>query len=172
MTAALQPAWQRLTRPDSGLLLEDAPLRIDVEGAFLWVEVGSNKRGSTVATGVILQKLATLTDPRTGEPVFVRLARRGDAGSWPAAWHHPGDILAQAAPGYTLAVSPGTRGFFSEAPVYGQVGYDARLPTMQGTFIAAGRGVSAEGDRGIVRLPDIASMLATFLGMPPLTDNH
>ncbi len=193
VTAALQPAWQRLTRPDSGLLLEDAPLCIDVEGAFLSVEVGSNKRGSTVATGVILQKLealtdprmrerlspdvasvilqklATLTDSRTGEPVFVRLARRGDAGPWAAAWPYPGDVLAQAAPGYVLSAKPDVRAVFSEAPIYGQAVFDARL---QGTLIAAGRGVSAGGDRDTVRLPDIASMLATFLGMPSLTDNH
>jgi hypothetical protein len=196
VTAALQPAWQRLRQPDSGLLLEDAPLRIDVEGAFLWVEVGSNKRGSTVATGVILQKLAALTDPRmrgrlspdvasvilqklatltdsrTGEPVFIRLARRGDAGPWAAAWPYPGDVLAQAAPGYVLSAKPDIRAVFSEAPIYGQAVFDARLQAMQGTFIAAGRGVSAGGDRDIVRLPDIASMLATFLGMPSLTDDH
>jgi hypothetical protein len=172
VTTALQPAWQRLTRPDSGLLLEDAPLCIDVEGAFLSVEVGSNKKGSTVATGVILQKLAALTDPRTGEPVFVRLASRGDAGPWTAAWPYPDDVLAQAAPGYVLSAKPDVRAVFSEAPIYGQAVFDARLQAMQGTFIAAGRGVSAGGGRDIVRLPDIASMLATFLGMPSLTDNH
>ena len=173
VTAAMKPVWQRLAELDGGLLPRDVPPRIYVEGAFLSVEIGHDEAAESAAVrGAVSRALAALTDPRTGEPVLARVTHRGDAGSWAAAWPYPGDVLAQAAPGYALSAKPGVRAIFSEAPIYGQAGFDARLSTMQGTLIAAGRGVSAGGDRGIVRLPDIASMLATFLGMPPLTDNH
>ena len=173
VAAALKPTWHWLAQLDGGLLSKDAPPCIYVEGAFLSVEIGQDETAeSAVVSGAVFRALAALTDPQTGKPVLARVTHRGDARSWAAAWPYPGDILAQAAPGYTLTAAWGTKSVFSEAPIYGQTGFDAHLQTMQGTFIAAGRGVSAGGERGIVRLPDIASMLATFLGMPPLTDNH
>lgn len=172
VAAALQPLWQWLAQLDGGLLLERSPPSIHVEGGFLSVEVGlDEKGGNTVARDAIIRVLAALTDPRTGKPVFARVASRGEAGSWAAAWPYPGDILAQAVPGYTLAAASSTRGVFSGTQIYGQTGYSARQPAMQGALVAAGRGVLAGQEGGLAHLIDLTPTVAEWLNIPPPSDS-
>jgi hypothetical protein len=166
VTAAVRPVWQRLAQ--LGLLSSRASPGIHVEGAFLSVEVGLDENGEAkVATDAIIRALAALRDPRTGKPVFARVARRSDAASWTAAWPYPGDILAQAAPGYTLAAAPSARNVFSETPVYGQTGYNAHQMAMQGVLIAAGRGVVAGQEKDITHLMQPALTAAEWLNISP-----
>jgi hypothetical protein len=168
VTSVLRSVWQRLVQLDSGLLSSRASPGIHVEGAFLSVKVGLDEnREAKVATDAIIGALAALTDPRTGKPVFARVARRSDAASWTAAWPYPGDIVAQAALGYTLAAAPSARDAFSETPVYGQTGYSAHQMAMQGVLIAAGRGVVAGQEKDITHLMQLALMAAEWLNISP-----
>lgn len=168
VASALQPMWRRLVQRDSHL---PASLSLYVEGAFLSVEVQSGAEAQRAAlSDAVFRALAALTDPRTGERLFTRVARREDAASWAEMWPYPGDVLAQAAPGYALAATPGAMGGLTEAPVYGQAGHGARQSVMQGALVAAGRGLSeVEGVRA-ARLQDVPAWVITWLGI--LTTSH
>jgi hypothetical protein len=168
-----RPSTQRSTwlkQLDRGFLKKDSSPRIYAEGAFLSVEVGSDwNRGHDIAIDAIHQQLTGLPDPQTGNPVFARVILYGDAGRWAATWPFPGDILAQAAPGYLPFAALGTGDVFSEARSYGQTGYATHLPSMQGALVASGRGISATAKKSIVQLQDVASTATTLLGISPST---
>lgn len=173
VATALQTVRRRLARLDTDSSLWPrgmpplTPRRLYAEGAFLSVEIGPDGKSENVVQ-VVLRALSALTDPHTGKPIFARVVRREDAGSWAETWPYPGDVLAQAEPGYALADTPriGVRGqTLSKALVYGQAGHDVHLPAMQGTLMAAGRGVSAQEQGDVASLVDIASMVATWLGI-------
>jgi hypothetical protein len=162
VTAVVRPVWQRLAQ--LGLLSSRRSPGFHIEGAFLSVKVGLYEmRETQAATDAIVRALAALRDPRTERPVLARVARRDDAPSWAAAWPYRGDIVAQAAPGYTLAAAPSARSVFSETPVYGQTGYSAHQMAMQGVLIAAGRGVVAGQGKNITHLTQLALTTAEWL---------
>jgi hypothetical protein len=168
VAVALRPVWQRLARLGSDLLLAGASSDVYVEGAFLSVEIGSDEKGeNAVAVKATLQALAALIDPRTAEPIFARVARCEDASSWAEVWPYPGDVLAQASPGYTLSAAPNATKVLAGTLVYGRMGYDVRLPAMQGLIVAAGRGVFAGQGRDIASLMDVAPAMAEWLNVPP-----
>ncbi|UCC62190.1 MAG: hypothetical protein JSV36_15625, partial [Anaerolineae bacterium] len=165
VAAALQPVWQRLARPDDRLAPGRAPPRIYADGAFLSVAIEGDGNNSIMSSATS-QALATLTDPRTGEAVFARVKHGHGDGSWAVAWPFPGNVLAQAAVGYTLA-STSDKEIFAETPIYGQAGYDADLPAMHGALVAAGRGSSAWTGKNMVHLTEVASTVRALLGLPP-----
>jgi hypothetical protein len=168
VASALQPMWRRLMQRDSHLL---ASLSLYVEGAFLSVEIQGGTRVQRAALDdAVFRTLAALTDPRTGERIFTRVARREDAASWAETWPYPGGVLAQAAPGYALAATPGVAGGVAETPVYGQAGYDAGLSSMQGVLVAAGRGLSEVEDVRAAHLQDVAAWVTKWLGIQPLAN--
>jgi len=163
ITAALQ----RLAPLQEDELPGNAPPRVHVEGAFLSVEVGS--AGSAATRTATLRLLSSLEDPHTGQSILVRVTRRENAGSWAQAWPYPGDVLAQAAPGYALSAAQSTTSNFSNPQVYGLAGHDARLPDIEGMLIAAGRDISATQPGDIVSLLDVAPNVAAQLGIPSPT---
>jgi len=160
VTAALQ----RLAPLQEGELTGNAPPRVHAEGAFLSVEIES--AGSAAARAATLRVLSSLKDPHNGQSILVRVTRREDAGSWAKAWSYPGDVLAQAAPGYALSASQSTTSDFFNPQVYSQAGHDAHLPAMEGMLIAAGRDISATQPGDIVSLLDVAPNVAAQLGIP------
>jgi hypothetical protein len=166
MAAVLQRVWQRLARPDRGLSLTGTPPHTYAEGGFVSVEIKGDREDGAAVSSAVLHALARLTDPQTGKRIFGRVMHRRDTGPWAAEWPHPGDVLAQTEPGYTLVAEPGADKIFSEASIYGQAGFDADLQIMQGALVAAGRGnsVGAEGD--IIHLSEVASMVASLLELP------
>lgn len=167
VAVALQTVWQWLAQLDGDLPVSRTSPGFHVKGAFVSIESGLYEKGeNTVKADVLIQAMADLTDPRTGEPLFARVARHDDTGSWAAAWPYPGDILAQAAPGYTLTVAPFARDVFSETPVYGQTGYSARQLTMQGALFAAGRGVFTGQEGDITHVMDLTPTVAEWLRIP------
>jgi hypothetical protein len=171
VTAAVRPVWQWLAQVDGGLLPSRALPEVHVEGAFLSIEVERDGKERRLATEALIRELAALTDPRTGQRVLARVSRRRDAGPWATAWPCPGDIVAQAAPGYTLTAAPGARDIFSDTPVYGQMGYSIDQPAMHGTLVAAGRGVSA-GQEDITSLTSLTHTAVKCLNVVPPPSNN
>lgn len=67
---------------------------------------------------------------------------------------------------------PGITRGIDELSVYGQeAGHDARLSTMQGVLVTAGRGVSAKEQGHIASLTDVAPSIALWLGIQSLANN-
>ena len=169
---ALQSVWEQLKQLNNDLLRGDPPPHVYVDGAFLSIEIGSGwDEAYDVAIDTIRRALAGLADPKTGNPVFAQVTRRGDAGAWAASWPYPGDILAQSALGYVPSAMPGTAEVFSEAQVYGQMDCATSLSAKQGTLVVVGWGVSEEETRGVVWLEDVASMASALLGIPTPADH-
>lgn len=116
----------------------------------------------------LVDLLAGLNDPETGQPVFQRVLARDELIQ--LGLHHPnsGDLFAQAYPGYELDGWRGKNSIFEQAVYNGAQGYDCSLPDMQAFFIAAGGGIPA-GGKGIpsVRLIDYAPTIAALFGFEP-----
>jgi predicted AlkP superfamily phosphohydrolase/phosphomutase len=116
----------------------------------------------------LIALLSGLVDPVTGEPVFQRVVPRQELASLGLDHPHSGDIFAQASPGYLLDDYRGVNEIFIPSTVYGQHGYDSRLPEMHALFIAAGAGLPQEGDPiPPISILDLAPTLAALLGFDP-----
>jgi hypothetical protein len=165
--AVVQTSVQRLLREMDrrGISTAEAALRLRAEGGFLSVEIEAAAADRDTIREAVIGTLAALADPRTGEGVLARVARIEEAETWAAAWPHPGDVAAQARPGYALTIGSEGEPTFSDGPIYGQAGYDPDLPTMQGAFIAAGWGVSGGDTLPIARLLEIAPTMTHWLAL-------
>ncbi|MFZ5918718.1 MAG: hypothetical protein ACOYZ7_17420 [Chloroflexota bacterium] len=163
LTAALQPIWQRLQTVDGGLLPPQTTLRLQAMGGFVAIEIELAGQQDLLARQAIAQTLAALLHPQTREAVFARVAARAAAADWASAWPQPDDIVAQAAPGYSLAATQDTTAIFSAASIYGQTGYPAHLPAMPGAWIVSDQ-VWPKSDH-LAQVWDIAPALAAWLGL-------
>ncbi len=103
-----------------------------------------------------------------GRPVFQRLIRREDLAAIHLDAPTAGDLIVQAAPGYALSDGLESGVVLGPAGRYGEAGYDAASPEMQGIFLAAGRGVRAV-ELGPVHILDVVPTVAHLLGLeaPP-----
>ncbi|MCL6430516.1 MAG: alkaline phosphatase family protein [Anaerolineae bacterium] len=99
-----------------------------------------------------------------GQPVFQRLIRREDLAALHLDAPTAGDLIVQAAPGYALSDELESGVVLGPAGRYGEAGYDAASPEMQGIFLAAGRGVRA-AELGPVHILDLAPTVAHLLGL-------
>lgn len=165
VAAARQSVLRLLNEMDErGLSRAEATLHLHAQGGFLSIEVETSAAETTVVRNAIVDTLASLVDPQTSEPVFARVAPIEEAETWAEAWPYPGEVIAQARPGYALMVAKERFPVFAEAGVYGQPGYDAALTTMRGAIIAAGQGIS-EGSTPPARLQEVAPLLAQWLAL-------
>ncbi len=165
VSAVSHTVWKALGQLDGGLLSRRTPPRVHAEGGCVSIEVDLGEGEAAIAVDAIIRALRTLSDPHTGEPVFARVARRSDAGSWAEAWPYAGDVVAQAAPGYVPVVASVGDSVFVQTSVYGQTGYSSRQPTMQGRVIAAGRGVFAGQEGDNLHLMNLVPTVAQWLGI-------
>jgi predicted AlkP superfamily phosphohydrolase/phosphomutase len=107
--------------------------------------------------------LQGLRDDR-GQPVFQRLIRREELGTLHLDAPVTGDLLVQAAPGYALSDRLGSGVVLGPAECYGEAGYEATSPGMQGIFLAAGRGVRV-AELQPVHILDLSPTVAHLLGL-------
>jgi predicted AlkP superfamily phosphohydrolase/phosphomutase len=116
----------------------------------------------------IVDLLASLTDPETGQRVFQRVLRQDELAGLHLDHPNSGDVFAQANPGYSLDGWRGNDLIFEPADYYGGHGYDSALPEMHALFIAAGHGIPpSEEPIPPVRLVDLAPTIASWLGFDP-----
>ena len=116
----------------------------------------------------VVDLLAGLSDPETGEPIFERILCRHDLAHLGLDHPNSGDVFAQANPGYNLDGWRGKNFIFEPATFYGQHGYDSTLPVMGAMFMAAGGGIPAKSEAiAPIRLVDIAPTIAALLGFTP-----
>lgn len=120
----------------------------------------------------IVAVLGDLADPVTGELIFARVLRRDELYVLGLDGSHAGDVFAQANPGYYLSDDRAAGTIFEPVVFYGQQGYDARLPEMQGGLVAVGRGVKAGTDLGLLPLIDVAPTIAEWLGFAFTHSGH
>ncbi len=113
----------------------------------------------------VVEVLSQLNDPSSGEPVFERVLRRDEALALGVGGPYTGDVFVQARPGYLLSDERGPQEIFGPVVYYGQQGYRSDLPSMQGGFIAVGRGITPDGEIGLINLVDVAPTLCRLLGI-------
>lgn len=114
----------------------------------------------------IVGLLRGTADPQTGQPVFARVATRGELAALGLDSPASGDIFIQAAAGWALADTRGAKNVFNKVEYYGQHGYDPTLEPLHAIFYAAGRGIRP-GVVEPVRLIDVAPTIARLLGFAP-----
>ncbi len=149
--------------------------------AQIYISLAGRERNGIVAQDAyqdvqdqIVETLSDLRDPVTGEPIFARILRRDELARLGLDGLYTGDVFAQANPGYSLSDWRGADTLFEPVTFYGQQGYDANLPSMQGGFLVVGQGIAADRPPGLVSLIDIAPTLANWLNFDagPNTDGR
>jgi predicted AlkP superfamily pyrophosphatase or phosphodiesterase len=162
-----------LDRKDYVVVEQSRALAVASGGAVnIYLNLEGRETGGIVPAGdavdlqaQIVSLLSGLADPNTGEPVFQRVLPRAELASLGLDLPHSGDVFAQAHPGYFLDGFRGMDDIFVPSTVYGQHGYDSRLPEMRALFIAAGAGLpQQEAAIPPVSILDIAPTLAALLG--------
>jgi predicted AlkP superfamily phosphohydrolase/phosphomutase len=115
----------------------------------------------------VIEALASLADPATGQLVFARVLPRQALDRLGLGHPHSGDVFVQANPGYTLDGWRGEADLFEPFTACGQHGYESRLPEMRALFMAAGAGLrESGGEIPPVRLVDLAPTIAVLLDFP------
>ncbi|MDI7275436.1 MAG: alkaline phosphatase family protein, partial [Anaerolineae bacterium] len=100
-----------------------------------------------------------------GRPALRRVARRDDLGDLHLDASTAGDLFVHAAPGFALSDRLGSAAVLGPAECYGEAGYDATSPGMQGILLAAGRGIRATSEVGPVHVLDLAPTVSHLLGL-------
>jgi len=108
----------------------------------------------------VIQALEGLCDPRTGEPVLQRVARREDVYRGPYVESAP-DILFELAEGYEVTSEVATKGLFRDIS-----GDGAGFHAQEGILVVAGPGVDAPQTLEGANIADLAPTILHCLGLP------
>jgi hypothetical protein len=140
--------------------------------AHIYINLAGRERAGIVPEGAyadvqnqIIEALNQLADPVSGEPVFERILRQDEMPALGIGGPYVGDVFVQARPGYLLSDERGPQEIFEPVVYYGQQGYRADLPDMQGGLIAIGNGIMPGSEGDPISLVDIAPTLCGLLGI-------
>ena len=139
--------------------------------AHVYINLQGRERAGIVPQGdykatqdAIVKALEQARD-KQGRPLFSRVVRQEDLARLGLDASSAGDVFVQAAPGFTLSDRRGYGDIVGPATCYGQHGYAATLPEMQGIFLAAGPAVRPGAQVGPVHVVDLAPTVARLLGL-------
>ncbi len=127
-----------------------------------------------VVVNKIMDALASVRDPDTGEPVFSLILSKDEAEPYGLFGDRAGDVIFSCRPGYaastSLQLSNGTPVLFSDAvplkTVTGTHGDYPYYPQLIAIFGAVGPNI-IHGELGYIRSTSIAPTITTILGIEP-----